>query len=552
MVDSTLREVEQLLLKGSRQHHRGTSQNLVHKLWQRQVLINCPAQAYHKTRSIYHCIVPNHTEQGVQPPLGFLRKFSPDGRFLLAFSNDQRNILVYDYRGASAAQSLYLEDHSEEDIKTLLFDRFFKLRFSVPVAQNGEYLNRECSLFTEDCQYMIVVSSATIPEEQHPSMLDVLKNNESVFQSPLEDYTLYLVDILGGVVADSKTFKCDKISLSHNQGLSLCNSRLAILSIQQQTIHVFDISGGALIALQAIGRFCYHDDDILCSESSPHGPESGDESRYVHPFLEKWFTTLKQRFLCFLLKQAEERSSGTDRFPLANFFKKYTTLSALRVAKIQLLDKFHLLLKYSSEDVITLKQSDSSTHPSLYVVYNIETTDILSVHESTSKELLEIYESHVDSFRAPVSHPLCRNISSLSNNSHSRALHMKFKQTITSAKYGGSKEATRRLLGQLPVCSQSFSSSPYLDLSLFAYDDKWISPLERPKPCGDNPVKFFSRENGQFRFQLETALCAPLYTQTNRRLVAYIFQPSEPFVISIQKAVDDYVVGFHFRNCFRQ
>ena len=114
----------------------------------------------------------NHTEQGVQPLLGFLRKFSTDGRFLLAFSNDQKNVLIYDYRGASAAQSLYVEGHCKEEVKTPLFDRVFKLHFSVPVAENGEYLNRQCSPFTEDCQCMIVVSSATIPEELHPSMLE--------------------------------------------------------------------------------------------------------------------------------------------------------------------------------------------------------------------------------------------------------------------------------------------------------------------------------------------------------------------------------------------
>ena len=484
--------MERLLLGGSRRQ-RGTSQNLVHKLWQRQVLIGCPSQVYHHSRSIYHCIVPNHTEQGVQPPSGFLRKFSPDGQLLLAFSNDQRNILVYDYRGASAAQSLYIQDHSQDDIKLHLFERFFKPRFSIPVAQNGEHLNRECSLFTEDCQYMIVVSSAVIPEDLYPPLLDIFRNNESVSfsaPSPLEDYTLYLVDIVGGVVADSKTFKCDKINLSHNQGLSLCNSRLAVLSIQQQTIHLFEVANGAFVALQAIGRFCFSDDAIVCSES-PAVSESElltPPSLSVHPFLEKWYTTLKHRLLCFLLQRADNMSSRTNRFPLANFFQKYPFLSSLRIAKMQLLDKFHLLLKYSSEDVITLKQSDS-LQPSLYAVYNLETTEILSVHENTSKEFLEIYESHVDSFRAPVSHPLCRNTSSLSNNPHSRALHMKFKQTITSAKYGGSMEATRRLLGQLPVCAQSFSNSPYLDLALFIYDDKWISPLERPKPCGDNPVK---------------------------------------------------------------
>ena len=480
------RDVERLLLSARRR--RITSQNLVHKLWQRQVLTCCPAKAYHQTRSIYHCIVPNHTEQGVQPPSGFLRKFSPDGKVLLAFSNDQRGVLVYNYRGASAAQTLYRSGHTEEDIKLHLFDRFFKLRFSIPVTQNAEPLNRECSLFSDDCQYVIVVSSETISEDIQ--MFDMFRNNESIpmtSQSTMEDYTLYLVDIVGGVVADSKDFKCDKINLSHNQGLSLCNTRLAVLSLQQQTIHLFDIAGGALVSLLEIGRFCHPDDKVLASAYVPDGQSVVD----TQPFAEKWFSTLKHRFLCFLLRQAEQQqSSRSKRYQLANFFDRYATLKSLRIAKMQLLDESHLLLKYSTEEVITQKASESSIQHSLYVMYNIKTTEILSVHENNSKELLRIYETHVDSFRAPVSHPLYRNTSSLSNNPHSRALHMKFKQTITSAKYGGSMEATRRLLGQLPVCSQSFSCSPYLDLALFSYDDKWISPLERPKPCGDNPIKW--------------------------------------------------------------
>ena len=28
---------------------------------------------------------------------------------------------------------------------------------------------------------------------------------------------------------------------------------------------------------------------------------------------------------------------------------------------------------------------------------------------------------------------------------------------------------------------QSFTASPYLDLALFSYDDKWVSVMERPK-----------------------------------------------------------------------
>ena len=484
----TKRDVEEIFLR--RCQWRGRSQNLVHKLAQRQVLVRCPAQAYHRNRSLYHCIVPNHTEQSVWTPPGFLRKFSPDGQVLLAFSSDQREVVVYKYRGASSGQPLYGEANEEPNASLLLFNSFFKERVSIVVAQNGEHLNRECSLFSSDCQHVLVVASDMIRED-FPNMFDIFHNNESISITSLtvlEDYTLYLVDIVRGVVADSVAFKCDKINLSHNQGLSLCDSRLAVLSLQQQTIHLFDISNGELVPVQDIGRFCY-----------PHGRVSVDyhdltvsESESLFPtnsITEKWFTTLKHRLICFLLRQAEGSSTPTDRSPLLKFYDKYPVFKALRIIKMQLLDRSHLVMKYASEEVITKKQSDSSQQCSLYVFYNIETTEILSVNESTSDSFLSIYERHVDCFRYPVSHPLCRTTSSLSNNAHSRALHNKFKETIRCAKYGGSLEATRRLLAHLPVSSQSFSASPYLDVALFHYDDKWISSLERPKPCGDNPVK---------------------------------------------------------------
>ena len=69
-------------------------------------------------------------------------------------------------------------------------------------------------------------------------------------------------------------------------------------------------------------------------------------------------------------------------------------------------------------------------------------------------------------------------------------LQQRFKQTIISARYGGVTEATKRLLAQLPICAQSYSSSPYLDLALFCYDDKWVSMMERPKACGEHPIRY--------------------------------------------------------------
>lgn len=78
----------------------------------------------------------------------------------------------------------------------------------------------------------------------------------------------------------------------------------------------------------------------------------------------------------------------------------------------------------------------------------------------------------------------------LLTQSPSLVLRFRFKDTIINAKYGGHTEAVRRLLGQLPISAQSYSGSPYLDLSLFSYDDKWVSVMERPKTCGDHPIRY--------------------------------------------------------------
>lgn len=465
---------------------RLTNQNIVVKLAWRQVAFGSPAETHHRERALYQCLTPDYSEPGVQIPSGFLRKFTPDGNSLLAFSNDQKSVVIYDFFGAGAGQKLYFSGCSEEDIKCQLFDQFFRLRCTVAVSHcAGENLNREFSLFTNDRQYVIVGSSASA----RPTMYDTFRNNECVSPNqrfPLEDYVLYIVDMKAGVVTDSKNFKCDKIYLSHNQGVSLCKSTLAVLSVQHQTIYLFQVQSGMLFPVQEIGRFCYPDDPIVFSDYYRDEPRSGQP---YYPFVEKWYCTLKHRFLCWILRQSEEFCTPSDRMPLANFFQKYEFLSSLRIWKMQLLSPHHLLLKYASEDIVTMKQSDPTSQPAFFAIYDIDTTEILAVYENTSEEFLRIYEAHTDSFRTPVSHKFSQETSSVSSNAHARSLHMKFKQTITHAKYGGRTEATRRLLGQLPICAQSYSSSPYLDLALFSYDDKWVSAMERPKPCGDSPVK---------------------------------------------------------------
>ncbi|CAJ0940800.1 unnamed protein product [Ranitomeya imitator] len=130
------------------------------------------------------------------------------------------------------------------------------------------------------------------------------------------------------------------------------------------------------------------------------------------------------------------------------------------------------------------------SQPSFFVVYNMVTTEVIAVFENTSNELLELFENFCDLFRNATLHSEAVQFPcSASSNNFARQIQRRFKDTIVNAKYGGHTEAVRRLLSQLPISAQSYSGSPYLDLSLFSYDDKWVSVMERPKTCGDHPIR---------------------------------------------------------------
>ena len=470
-------------------------QNIVQRLMHREMHRARPGTQLHVARQFYTNIFPNFTVVNVEKPPCFLRKFSPSGKYFVAFSSDQTSIEIYEFQGPAAAADLLREqrgdgiangtDFESLNIRSRLFDRFFKLKHVTPVATNGEHLNRECSLFTYNGQYVIVGSAIYLPDDPHPHFFDVYRNNESVspnLRSPLEDYTLHIIDLETGRCCDSRHFKCDKIFLSHNQGLYLYKDTFAVLSVQQQTIHIFQVTpDGTFVDVRKIGRFCYEDDEFVYNAS-----RSDSKSALRRPFCDTTINSLKHRLLAFLYRQAE--SEGTQ-LALRKFYRYFDQFRLLRMWKMQLLDGTHLLIKYASEDVVTLRISDPNSQPSFFVVYNMLSTEVLAVYENTSEKLLNLFENFCDLFRNAALHSEAQFTCSASTNIYARQIQQRFKQTIINAKYGGQTEAVKRLLAQLPISGQSYSSSPYLDLFLFSYDDKWVSVMERPKACGDHPIR---------------------------------------------------------------
>lgn len=113
-------------------------QNVVLRLRRRETM-GCPYPGTHVhcARQFYQNVFPNFTVMNVEKPPCFLRKFSPDGRYLVAFSADQTSIEVYEYRGAPAAADLLADcegeyiGHKNDDcsfhIRSNIFARFFKV-----------------------------------------------------------------------------------------------------------------------------------------------------------------------------------------------------------------------------------------------------------------------------------------------------------------------------------------------------------------------------------------------------------------------------------------
>ena len=65
-------------------------------------------------------------------------------------------------------------------IRNVVFNRFFKLKYTVSVSPCNEQLNRECSLFTDNGHFVIVGSAVFIPEEPHQPLYETYRSGSNI------------------------------------------------------------------------------------------------------------------------------------------------------------------------------------------------------------------------------------------------------------------------------------------------------------------------------------------------------------------------------------
>ncbi|TDG43052.1 hypothetical protein AWZ03_010516 [Drosophila navojoa] len=516
----------------------------------RSKLSQVPPLAYE--RQFYKAITPCLTVGIVIPPV-YLRKFTPDGSKLLGFSHDQRSFIVYAYRGIGAAGVNQLFSDAgvgssetftgpySQHLRNIVFEKMFKTKYVLRLCQGESarfYLHREFSVFLDGSRYVLLAGMCVLQGynlavseyERYPDVFDKV--------DPFS-YIFYVVDLQKGVVTDEVLLHQESICLSHNHGISVYGHTIAILSRLRQCIYIYELVDGRLIKQEhEIGPRPLH----CCFQDASSTFMVVLDVNTLLPI-----THIKQRVLTFLYRQIEPDSPQANQL-YQEFYKNFEFIENMIIEKMQLVNNDVLLLRYEERpkdtDVANIVLTPEPQPPRrLYVFYSMPSEEVLAVYQDDSIDLLQIVVQFHDK--------LC-NVRSLQTGDAPSSLysHIFMEHNLESKNKSLPflRQAALRYNPSVPVSTQSFSTSPYLNHNVFIYDNQLISHLERPKACSTEPIVFRDRATNLIKFRLNTKVQRPPCQFTPRELCAFIVHPFEPLIISIQKCMHVYSYKLHIYN----
>ena len=142
-----------------------------------------PGSAFNVAHSLQSSILPNATVCDVGKPAIVLRRFSLDGNYFLAFSFDFKSVLIYVFKGVSAANETLLSklagrnssstngDHvfneviNDVEIRAEIFERFFELKHVVMIpARANQHIFRNLCLFTRGRRHVVLASTSLLQD----------------------------------------------------------------------------------------------------------------------------------------------------------------------------------------------------------------------------------------------------------------------------------------------------------------------------------------------------------------------------------------------------
>ncbi|EPS72754.1 hypothetical protein M569_02003, partial [Genlisea aurea] len=135
------------------------------RVFERQILSPRPGTSVHSTRRFYENIVPSHTIYDVECPDIIFRKFSDDGQYLITFSRNNQELIVY--RTTWLSFPCREHDCLDHDLppKANKFDSFFTQLYSVTLSSSSELIHKDFFLYNEKNQFgLFATSSAQIQD----------------------------------------------------------------------------------------------------------------------------------------------------------------------------------------------------------------------------------------------------------------------------------------------------------------------------------------------------------------------------------------------------
>jgi len=129
--------------------------NLLTKIRDREIKSPKPGTHIRRLRQFYTDIVPN-TSVGVTTPNEIiLRKFTPDGRFLFAFSKNFHSLLLFKYLGHTRkSHEQYPSSLSCHKTYPIIFSDFFKICYQKSIVMGDDELYRDFCIFSQDEKYV--------------------------------------------------------------------------------------------------------------------------------------------------------------------------------------------------------------------------------------------------------------------------------------------------------------------------------------------------------------------------------------------------------------
>ncbi|VDM97853.1 unnamed protein product [Thelazia callipaeda] len=468
-------------------------------------------------REFYQCIHPSQSVSGIDRKNLIIKRFSPDGNSLICFSPDGHDLHIRDYIGFTNA---YNKQHAT------MFEDVFPERFMVNlvIEEEGAVLNEEFIFFTEDSRYLLVAVEYPTSE----SVLtwnDIYQNSESnppVSFQRLINYIIYSIDLRNGDICDKYFLNADRLWISY--GVNLVGHLLAILSYQHQTLHFLHIdeNTGFFNVLGRVGRYLLADDEdlVLAAEKSGNSLAA-----------DVVLSGVKQRILSYLYHHC---SDSSERYNFLNYFSQFRSL---RMWQMQLITPAIVLIRFVHEETF-IATLGTGNYPLLLVLMEWQTGIILGVYDRYSTDFLKLLQNCQEEFRYP--HVYNNRFPCTIQHCHAALMiYNRMKDALTNTSGGSDKETRRRIICGVPY---SFTSvpveTPYLDPSMFRFDDYLTAMVERAKLSDNEAInlRFFSRITNLPLFEMHL---------NEGRAVQLLFHPTDPFAISMDRTSESQTITFH-------